>query len=105
MAAQLEKVADAAREGKAVVQVIPFSAGKSAAAQDSNFVLWEFDEEQQRQPPVVFVEGLMGNQYLEQKAQISRYREAIDYLRDAALSPGDSVNCIDEAQKRFSEKL
>jgi transcriptional regulator with XRE-family HTH domain len=105
MAAQLEKVADAAREGKAIVQVIPFSAGKSAAAQDSNFVLWEFDEEQQHQPPVVFVEGLIGNQYLEQKAQIIRYREAIDFLRDAALSPGDSVNSIDEAQKRFNGKL
>lgn len=104
MAAQLEKVADAAREGKTVVQVIPFSAGMSAAAQDSNFILWEFDEEQQH-PPVVFVEGLIGNQYLEQKAQITRYREAIDRLRDAALSPGDSVNFIDEAQKRFNEKL
>lgn len=105
MAAQLEKVANTAREGKAVVQVIPFSAGTSAAAQDSNFVLWEFDEDQQRQPPVVFVEGLIANQYLEQKAQISRYREAIDYLRDAALSPSDSVSCIDEAQKGFNRKL
>jgi transcriptional regulator with XRE-family HTH domain len=105
MAAQLEKVADAAREGKAVVQVIPFSVGKSAAAQDSNFVLLEFDEEQQHQPPVVFVEGLTGNQYLEHKAQIARYREAIDYLRDAALNPGDSVDCIDAAQKRFNTQL
>jgi transcriptional regulator with XRE-family HTH domain len=105
MAAQLEKVANAAREGKAVVQIIPFSAGKSAAAQDSNFVLLEFDEEQQHQEPIVFVEGLTGNQYLEQKAHIARYREAIDYLRDAALSPDDSVNCIDEAQKRFQREV
>lgn len=101
MAAQLEKVTTAAREGKAVVQVIPFSSGKSAAAQDSNFVLLEFDEEQQHQQPIVFVEGLTGNQYLEHKAHIARYREAIDYLRDAALSPDDSVSRIDEVRKTF----
>ena len=105
MAEQLENVANAIREGKTVVQVIPFSAGKSPAAQDSNFVLLEFGEEQQHRQPIVFVEGLTGNQYLEHKAHIARYREAIDYLRDAALSPSDSVNCIDEARKAFGGKL
>lgn len=105
MAEQLENVTNAIREGKAVVQVIPFSAGKSPVAQDSNFVLLEFSEEQQHQQPIVFVEGLTGNQYLEHKAHIARYREAIDYLRDAALSPSDSMNCIDEARKAFSAKL
>lgn len=105
MAAQLEKVATVAREGKAVVQVIPFSTGKSAAAQDSNFVLLEFDEEQQHQEPIVFVEGLTGNQYLEHKANIARYREAIDYLRDAALSPDDSVSRIDEVRKIFESDV
>lgn len=105
MAEQLESVTNAIQEGKAVVQVVPFSTGKSPVAQDSNFVLLEFDEEQQHQQPMVFVEGLTGNQYLEQKAHIARYREAIDYLRDAALSPSDSVNCIDEARKAFKAKL
>jgi transcriptional regulator with XRE-family HTH domain len=105
MAEQLGKVKNAIQEDKAVVQVIPFSSGKSPAAQDSNFVLLEFDEEQQHQQPIVFVEGLTGNQYLEHKAYIARYREAIDYLRDAALSPNDSLNCIDEARKKFSAGL
>jgi len=91
------------RAAKVIVQVLPFTAGRTAAAQDSNFILWEFDEEQ-KHPPVVFVEGLIGNQYLEHKPHIARYREAIDNLRDAALSPGDSVDFIDEAQKRFNRK-
>jgi transcriptional regulator with XRE-family HTH domain len=103
MAAQLEKVVNDARAAKVIVQVLPFTAGRTAAAQDSNFILWEFDE-QQNHPPVVFVEGLIGNQYLEHKPHITRYREAIDNLRDAALSPGDSVDFIDEAQKRFNRK-
>ena len=105
MAAQLEKVTTAGREGKAVVQIIPFSAGKSVAAQDSNFILWEFDEEQHHQKPVAFVEGLTGNQYFENKADIVRYREAIDYLRDAAFSPNDSIDRIDEVRKAFQGEV
>jgi transcriptional regulator with XRE-family HTH domain len=105
MAAQLERVRSAGQQGKAVVQVIPFSAGKSAAAQDSNFILWEFDEEQQHQKPIVFVEGLTGNQYLEHKPHITRYREAIDYLRDAAFSPSDSLNRIDEIRMMYQSEV
>jgi len=104
MAAQMDKAIKATRDDKVIIQVIPFSAGASAAAQDSNFVLLEFGEEQ-NQTPIVFVEGLTGNQYLENKAHIARYREAIDYLRDAALSPGDSINCIDEVRKGFQRKV
>jgi transcriptional regulator with XRE-family HTH domain len=104
MAAQLDKAINTARSGRAVIQVIPLSAGAIAAAQDSNFVLLEFDDEQ-RHSPMVFVEGLTGNQYLEHKPHIARYREAVDLLRDAALSPGDSINRIDEARERFQREV
>jgi transcriptional regulator with XRE-family HTH domain len=99
MAAQLDKVLEAVRHAKATVQVIPFD-GNAYAAQDSNFILFEFEE---RSSPVAFVEGLTGNQYLERDIDISRYREAIEYLRDSALSPRDSVEYItkikDQAHK------
>jgi transcriptional regulator with XRE-family HTH domain len=104
MAAQLDKAINAVHDGKAVIQVIPLDASGGAAAQDSNFVLLEFDEEQDL-TPIVFVEGLTGNQYHEHKAHIARYREAIDYLRDAALSPGDSISRIDEARKGFQREV
>ena len=41
--------------------------------------------------PVVYVESLTGNQYLERKTEIARYREALEYLRDLALSLRDSM--------------
>lgn len=87
MAAQLDKVFDAVHHNKATVQIIPFDAGAHAAA-DGYFVLLEFDEP--NLSPVVFLEGLTGNQYLERKDEIARYRETIEYLRDSALSPRDS---------------
>jgi transcriptional regulator with XRE-family HTH domain len=104
MAVQLDKAINAVRDGKAVIQVIPLSAPGGAAAQDSNFVLLEFDEERDL-TPIVFVEGLIGNQYHEHKVHIARYREAIDYLRDAALSPNDSINRIDEVRKGFEREV
>jgi Domain of unknown function (DUF5753) len=91
MAAQLDKVLEAERESKVTVQVIPFSVG-AHAAQDSNFVLFEFDDV--TLPPVVFVEGLTSHQYYERYADTARYRETIEYLRDSAMNPRSSVDYI-----------
>ena len=100
MAAQLAKVLEAEKRGKVTVQVVPFETG-AHVAQDSNFILFEF-EEGSILPPVVFVEGLTGNQYLEKPADLSRYREAIEHLRDAALTPRDSLGRIDEIRKAYA---
>lgn len=98
MHAQLDKILKCVTEEKVTVQVIPFDVGAHAST-DSNFVLLEFgDGSVQR--PVVFVEGLFSNRYQERKAEIDRYREALEYLRDDALSPRDSVNLIKQIRSR-----
>jgi hypothetical protein len=99
MADQLGKVLEAVRIEKATVQIIPFDVG-AHAAQDSNFILFEFDET--GLPPVIFVEGLTYNQYLEKLADVARYREALDYLRDSALTPRDSVQLVTEMQRAYA---
>jgi transcriptional regulator with XRE-family HTH domain len=101
IAAQLDKLLGAARLGRATVQVIPFEAGEYAAV-DAYFVLLEFEEDSNLSP-VVFIEGLTGNQYIERKADIARYREAIESLRDSALSTRDSLSLIQEIRKRIGE--
>ena len=52
--------------------------------------------------PVVFVEGLTGNQYIERKADLARYREAVEHLRDSSLSPRDSLRRVDEIRKTLA---
>ncbi len=99
MAAQLDKALDAQRRAKAIIQVIPFDIGAYAAA-DGNFVLLEFEKESDLSP-VVFIEGLTGNKYLERDADIARYRETIEYLRNLALSPDESRQRIIEMQKTY----
>ncbi len=100
MADQLDKVLDAARHHKATVQVIPFAAGAHAAS-DGYFVLLEFDD--QNLSPVVFLEGLTGIHFRERKDEIARYREAIEYLRDSALSTQDSLSLISKAAESFRQ--
>jgi transcriptional regulator with XRE-family HTH domain len=99
MAAQIDKILQAEREGKATIQILPFEYGVHAA-EDSNFVLLEFDD-MTSISPMVFVEGLTGNQYVERKAEVDRYREAIDYLRYSALNARDSVEHVRETRKRY----
>lgn len=92
MAAQIDKVLAAVTRGKVIVQIIPFDAGAYVAA-DGYFVLLEFAEGSDLWP-VVFIEGLAGNQYLDRKVDIARFRETIDYLRARALSSADSVKLM-----------
>ena len=96
MRAQLDKILKCAADEKAAIQVIPFDVG-AHASMDSNFTFLEFGENTQ-QRPVVFVEGLFSNRYQERPVEIERYREAIEYLRDAALGTRDSASLIAEIQ-------
>jgi transcriptional regulator with XRE-family HTH domain len=98
MGAQLDKILGYERAGLVTVQVIPFDVG-AHAAQDSNFVLLEFDASL---APVVFVEGLIKQQYHERKVDVDRYQEAIEYLRDAALRPRESVRRIADMQQHYA---
>jgi hypothetical protein len=100
MIKQFDTLLEAERLDEAAIQVIPFGSG-TGASQDSNFVLLEF-EGNQNLGPVVFVEGLAADQYLERLADISRYREAVEYLRDSALNPRDSIQLIAELREKLA---
>ena len=101
MRAQLDKILQSAADSKATIQIIPFEVGEYGSA-DSNFDLLEFRADS-RQSPIVFVEGLFSNLYQERQAEIDRYREALEYVRDTALSPRDSTSLIAEIRAKYSE--
>lgn len=102
MATELAKVLGAAHSDKITVGVIPFAAG-AYAAMDGYFTLLEFSGDSDLWP-VVFVEGLSSNQYLQRRADIARYRETLDYLRDRALDPGSSIEIITKIQETFANE-
>lgn len=100
MAAQLDKILEIVRSGRATVQIIPFAAGAYAAA-DGYFVLLEFEEDSNLLP-IVYIEGLIDNHYLQRKDDIARYRETTAYLQGRALSPRDSMALMVEVQKNYA---
>ena len=102
MAAQLEKALEAVRSDKITISVIPFTAGAYAAI-DGYFALLEFGGDSDLWP-VVFIEGLSGNQYLQRRVDIARYRETLDYLRERALGPTGSVDLITKMQEAYASE-
>jgi transcriptional regulator with XRE-family HTH domain len=99
MAAQIGKILELASAEKLKVQVIPYEIGAYSVA-DISFTLLEFSEP--LLTPIVFVEGLSSSQYYERQIDIARYRESIEYIRDSALSPRDSVQHLIEMHETYT---
>jgi transcriptional regulator with XRE-family HTH domain len=101
MAAQIEKILDLSASGKVRVQVVPFSFGAYSVS-EIGFTLLEFSEPMLS--PIVFVEGLVANQYYERPVDVARYRESIELIRDSALSPRDSEKRLLEIQETYAAR-
>ena len=97
MREQLETLVERAAQPNVDLQLLPFKAGAHPAI-NSTFTLLHFREDV---PDVVYVEGLLGEHYLEAKTDIERYRRVFDQLRAMALSPKDSVAQIAAIAKTF----
>lgn len=91
MRTQLERIEQSARLPNATVQVIAFEAG-AHPAMESNFSILSFG--QTLVSDTVYVEGLVGNIYLERPQDIERYKRVFAHLRTIALSHADSVALI-----------
>ncbi len=102
MRAQLDKILMWAALDRGSIQVIPFSAGAHASA-DSNFELLEFGENS-KQDPLVYVEGLVSALYHERASDVARYREAVEYLRESALSTQASLALIADIRADYSNE-
>jgi transcriptional regulator with XRE-family HTH domain len=93
-AAQLDALAGLTGRPHVTVQVLPFTSGENAGM-DGKFTLLGFPED----PPVAYVEGLMGDIYLEAADETDRFHAAWTRLVSQALPPGDSVSMIRELAK------
>ena len=67
MAAQLDKVLEAERQNKVTFQIVPFDLG-AHAAQDSNFILFEFDQKSSASLP----DEKSGSSLLDEKPRCRR---------------------------------
>ncbi|PPJ28360.1 XRE family transcriptional regulator [Nocardia nova] len=96
MAEQLHHIAAVAQTPNVSVRAIPFGAGPHPGLLVQSFTLLSFPtprSSRTAEPPVVFVEGFTGGLFLEDEAVIARYREALQAIRDVALTE-DGTSCL-----------
>jgi Domain of unknown function (DUF5753) len=92
MAAQLRHLIDAAQLPSVTLQILPFDAGEHPFL-GGPAALLEFRETTHLD--VVYLEGLAGDYYEEQPAEVARYRDEFERLSTMALDPRMSVKLIE----------
>ncbi len=78
------------------LQILPFTAGANAGM-DGKFTILTFPDPED--PPVAYVEGLMGDVYVESDEGLDLYSLAWTQLVTGALSPGESTEMIRKLAK------
>jgi transcriptional regulator with XRE-family HTH domain len=99
MAAQLQELHDAGQQRRVSLQVLPFSAGAHASL-EGGFVLIQFPGEDD--PDVVYVEGIMGDLYLESVEEVKRYQSAFERIQAVALGPQESLTLIEKMVRQLA---
>jgi len=93
---QLAALVEAGTRPGVTIQVLPFSVGANAGM-DGKFVILTFPGSED--PSVAYVEGLMGDIYLESEEELDRYNLAWTRLITEALSPDETTTMITKLAK------
>lgn len=99
MAEVLRHVADLARRGRVIVQVLPFSAGAHTAMEGS-LKLMEFEDA----PPLVYFEGVGTGRLEDDPATVARLRFTFELLAASALSPQKSLALIEVLAQDYAHE-
>ena len=97
MRAQLEHMVAVSKQSNITVQVLPYSIGAHPAL-DSTFILLELPSPV---PGVVYVEGLVGQIYLERPQELKKYQQVFQRLTALSLSPAESVELMARASLEY----
>jgi transcriptional regulator with XRE-family HTH domain len=96
LAHQLTALADATTRRTVTLQVLPFDAG-AYVGMDGEFTILAFPDPQD--PPIAYVEGLMGDVYLESEDELDLYNLAWTHLISHARDPAESIDLITQLAK------
>ncbi|WP_067647840.1 DUF5753 domain-containing protein [Nocardia harenae] len=109
MAKQLRHLADVPGQLPHVtVRVLPFAAGFPGGVSLPPFVILGFGETtpgEPVEPPVVYLEAVVGNLYLEKPEDTAKYHEAHAHLVRAALDEADSRQLLRQVAREYERGL
>ncbi|WP_245665622.1 DUF5753 domain-containing protein [Nocardia sienata] len=93
MAAQLRHLADMSTRDNIRLGMLPFEAGFPGGVSMPPFVVLQFGESapgEPLEPPVVFLEGVVGNMYIEDAEDVASFLRTYDLIEDRAHGDTDS---------------
>nr|WP_152521063.1 DUF5753 domain-containing protein [Nocardiopsis ganjiahuensis] len=90
LSGQLEYLLEMGNRPNIGIQVLPISRGPHAAM-NGNFVIMDFPPPDL---PVVYLEAMSEEIYLEKPQEITRYQHVYDYMQAEALSVAESRQLI-----------
>ncbi|HEV7933545.1 MAG TPA: helix-turn-helix transcriptional regulator [Actinomadura sp.] len=96
MSSQLLALAEAARRPNVTIRVLPYDAGAHAGL-DGRFTILSYPNP--ADPDIAYVEGTMGDVYLERPEETGQHRKRFEEITALSLSPVDSTRLIVEAAK------
>ena len=96
---QLARIVEVAALPKVTFQLIPLTVGAHPAL-DSTFVIVQFDEPMIND--VVYVEGVVGNIYMENDTDLVRYKRIFSRLSSIALSQADSIALVTRISESYT---
>lgn len=96
MRGQLDALTTAVTRPSVTIQVLPYAAAAHAGL-DGRFTILSYPDP--ADPDIAYVEGTMGDVYLESAGEIAKHRDRFDRIEAAALSPEDSAHLIAEAAR------
>jgi transcriptional regulator with XRE-family HTH domain len=99
MAEALLRVADLARRGRVIVQVLPFSAGAHKSMEGS-MRLMDFEDA----PPLVYFEGPGTGRLEDDPATVARLRFTYELLTASALSPEKSLALVEAVAQDYAHE-
>ncbi|WP_039799443.1 helix-turn-helix domain-containing protein [Nocardia araoensis] len=88
------------------VRVVPLAAHAYAGLGAGSFVMLDFPKHPTAhltEPPVVYMQGLTGDLYLEKPEEIRRYRQTYADIQRSALDQERSRTLIDQIAKEYAE--
>ncbi|WP_280389593.1 helix-turn-helix domain-containing protein [Nocardia wallacei] len=106
MAAQLYHLAEIGSLPNVSIRVVPRSAGTYRALIVGMFVILDFPPHSKAEltmPPVVYVQGFLGDLYLEQRDEVRQYRGVCADIERLALDEAGSRALILRIAKEFAE--
>ncbi len=99
MAAQLDRLIEAAGLPRIVIQVLPFRAHDNAGA-DGAITIYEFADA----PAVCYTECYSGGRIVEQRDEVAELTTVMSLIRASALPPHDSLDLIRQIRSEFDDQ-